>query len=211
MTAAKVWFLLMLASTGLSFYFYHHPLDLSALKASAAPQPVLQPVRPQVQPEPVAVPSAPLPPVKPNVSEINLQDFLTIKSGLTDGEWEFQLDARQLWKPLPDIFITDGDEVEFSASGWVCGNAVGCVGPNGQHGPAGKSLTRPEEFAVDNAWCQALVARVGSDKFQVGDHKTFVVPVGTGQQPIEVMDNFRIPELGYATGGFRVKVSLKRH
>ncbi|MGA2434145.1 MAG: hypothetical protein ABSG25_02555 [Bryobacteraceae bacterium] len=151
---------------------------------------------------------APAPPARLGVA--NLEDFRVLKDGSTDGQWEFQLDARQPWQAL-HITISDGDEVEFSATGLVCGGVnVGCVGPNGQDGPAEASTNNPGEFPVGKAFAQSLVARIGSDQFQVGDHKTYVVPNGTGQKSIELMDNYRQPYIALASGGFRVSVTIRK-
>jgi len=139
----------------------------------------------------------------------NLEEFRVLTSNAAAGNYEFQLDAREPWQKVP-VTVSDGDTVDFSAEGRVCGPAVGCVGPNGQDGPASNSLTRPEEFPVGGAYCQALVARIGPQKFQVGDHKTYTVPTGTGSETqIELMDNYRLPELARAAGGFKVRITVR--
>jgi hypothetical protein len=163
----------------------------------------------QVPPSTPPTASQPQTPVVPFVPA-NLEDFHILKEGSTDDVWEFQLDGREAWKTLPDITVNDGDEVELSASGQVCGASVGCVGPNGQQGPAKASTLRPGEFPFGDAWYQALVIRIGPHTFQAGDHKTFVVPDGTGYQSIKVIDNYRLPEITTASGGFRLRVVIRR-
>lgn len=166
----------------------------------------------QVSPPQVVVmqqaPPAPVPAARQTVT--NLEDFAVLKDGSSDGVWEFQLDARQPWRTLP-VSVSDGDEVEFSASGLVCGGInVGCVGPNGQDGPTKTAIVNRDEFPVGEAFAQALVARIGYGQFQAGGHKTYVVPDGTGQQPIELMDNYRMPYIALASGGFRVKITIRK-
>lgn len=175
---------------------------------SSTPPPLPQQHAPPLAPV-VAPPAAPA----AGQTVANLEDFRVIKDGSDDGEWEFQLDARQPWQSLP-ITVSDGDEVEFYASGLVCGGElVGCAGPNGQKGIAQNPLAKPgehaEEFPLGSAWCQSLIGRIGSDTFQVGNHKTYTAFVGSNKV-VQLMDNFRLPYIAYATGGFRVKITVRK-
>ena len=162
-------------------------------------------------PPPVVTAPAPTPAPTSNITTctLGLPDF-SMQEDPATGEFKGFVTAHLPWQQIPSITVNDGDTVEFWATGQMCSPAVGYVGPNGKDGPAGSSLTRSDEFPVGDAWAQALVSRIGPHKFQVGGHKTFVVPVGTGQQSIELMDNFRMPELGLATGGFQVTIKITR-
>ena len=201
MTASKVWFIMMLLCGGLAIYFYANPIKVNQQ------QPQIQYV-PVPAPAPQTIVQAPPP---PRQIIANLEDFQVLKDGSTDNQWEVQLDARQIWKALPNIGVANGDRIEFTATGLVCGGVnIGCAPPNGQSGIAQASLTQPTEFAVGQALCQALVARIGTYTFQVGEHKVFVVPVGMGGNQLELMSNYRLPFIHLATGGFRVKVSINQ-
>jgi len=166
-------------------------------------------------PAPVVVTPQPMPASIAQQTVANLEDFRVIRSDDANHEYEFQLDARQPWKTLPGIVVSDGDEVEFSASGLVCGGPnVGCVGPNGQKGipqnPLAKPSEHPEEFPLGSAFCQALIGQIGPYSFQVGGSKTYKVPDGAGNQSIELMDNYRLPYINLATGGFVVKITIRK-
>lgn len=170
------------------------------------------PPAPASAPAPPAPAPAPAPPVVPSPGQTvtGQERFQTLKDGTVDGVWEFQLNATEPWKTLPNIVVSDDNVVEFSATGIVCGGPiVGCVGPNGQFGPAKLSTSNAGEFPVGEAFALALVARIGSDTFQVGDHKTYEVPAGTGLS-IDLMDNYRLPYIALASGGFRVKITIRK-
>lgn len=196
-------FFLVLAAI---FYLRDNPLHL-------APPPVAS-VQPTGATPIVPAPAPPSPvgataPLRQTVA--NLEYFQVVRSDPAADQYDFQLDAREQWRALPGITVSAGDQIEFWASGLVCGGEkVGCAGPNGQNGLARTSLTNPDEFPFGNGYCQALLARVGPHMFQVGDQKTYIVPDGTGNESIELMDNFRLPYVAYATGGFRVKLLIRR-
>ena len=140
----------------------------------------------------------------------NLKDFAILKNGDSDNEWEFQLDARRPWQNSP-FTVSSGDEVDISATGLVCGGEnLGCVGPNGQDVPAKFSQTNPQEFPYGDALCQALIGRIGSKTFQVGENAKFLVPEGIKDQNSQFMVNYRMPYLEQATGGFQVKTTIRR-
>jgi hypothetical protein len=161
---------------------------------------------------PQPAPPAPPPPAPKDPGVGNLEDYHVIKDGTSDGQWKFQLDARKIWQ-VTAATVSAGDELEFNATGQVCGGInLGCVGPNGQDGPAEGSHDNPGEFPFGKAFHQALIARIGSHVFQVGDHKTFTVPndIGPGNCFVELMDNYRLPHIGKASGGFPVELTIRK-
>ena len=144
----------------------------------------------------------------------NTETYRQIKVNMAAGEYEFQLDARVLKQSTPAI-VTDGDQVEYWVSGRVCPvNPDPCVGPNGQGGrpidvdPSIRQQWKVDEFPVKDAYFQAAVSYIDSKSFQIGDHRIWPVPAGTGNQHIVLGTNIRDTEVGRATGGFRVRIKI---
>jgi len=133
----------------------------------------------------------------------------------TPGEYRYQLDGREKWRGLTDpggapIQVSDGDRIAFFASDVVCALSAPCTGPEGQGTAAGRSEVDPQDFPAPDAHFQALIARIGESTFEVGRQKLYIVPAGSGAQPVRLMANIRLPELASTKYGYRVKIRIQR-
>ncbi len=149
----------------------------------------------------------PVPQAGASYGSANLEEFRILKSNPTAGEYEFQLDARQVWQATK-VVVHGPAKVTIKGTGQVCSGDANCVGPNGQDGPAKTSRFQPEDFPVGEAFCQALVVKFGDTILrQVGSEKTFDLPAGVHE--VSFMANIRKSWVHVASGGFRVTMLVQ--
>jgi hypothetical protein len=220
MTAAKVWFGLMLLSSGLSIYFFRHPVSFNTLTPIVtAPAAHVSPPPPTTQvPTPASIPVVAPGMPSPTMSGVRLVMINPSVSALGPNKWRIELPADMEYDT--GIPVTANQVVK--TSGWsglvkldpaetFVNRPAGTLSPK----TPGLKTARAESFINDEAWIGALLGRVSlqPNTYDIGgreeaglQHNSFVASTdGTFVALVNCLQN----EKHNATGGYTFIVEVQ--